>query len=144
MSKLRVRVPALALVALLVGSMAAVTSGAAFAEEYLYDVLAKPGYRKSWNTLFIGEQHVASWLTRYARTKNGPTTPGTTIALGDARYQVHHVCKVHDCGDNMFHVLFALDGARAWGLLLQKGRDERFFGNPDEEKKEALRTAARD
>lgn len=136
--------PALALVALLIGTTAAAASGVASAEEYLYDVLAKPGYRTSWNALLRGEKQLDPWLAQYARTKNGPTAPGATVTLGGTRYQIHHVCKVHDCGDNMFYVMFGFDGARAWGLLLIKGKDERFFGLPDEEMKHALRTAAED
>lgn len=132
------------LVALLIGSAVAVTSSTAFAEEYLYDALAKPGYQKSWNALLRSEKNIPAWLAQYANTNNGPTTPGTEISLGDARYQIHNVCKAHDCGDNMFYVLFALDGARAWGLLLTKDKGKRFFGNPDEAKKDALLGAARE
>lgn len=128
---------------LLIGCAMAVTSRLAAAETYLFDVLDKPRYKKSWDALLGEEKHLAPWLARYAKTRNGPTTPGTTITLGGARYQVHAVCKAHDCGDNMFHVLFAPGGARAWGLLLKDEKDERFFGNPDEEKKNALRTAAK-
>lgn len=144
MRKLRVRAPAVVLFALLVVSMATVTSGAAFAEEYLFDILAKPGYLKSWNALLRAEKQLDPWLAQYARTRNGPTAPGATVTLGGTRYQIHNVCKAHDCGDNRFYVLFAPGGARAWGLLLKKEKDERFFGNPDDEKKDALRTAALD
>ena len=138
------RAPVLTFVALLAASMAAATSGTAFAEEYLYDVLARPGYLKSWNALLRAEKQLDPWLAQYARTSNGPTAPGVTVTLGGTRYQIHNVCKAHDCGDNRFYVLFAPGGARAWGLLLKKEKDERFFGNPGEEKKDALRTAARD
>ncbi len=143
-SKLRVRVPVLTLVALLAVSMAAAKSGAAFAGDYLSDVLARPGYLKSWNALLRAEKQLDPWLAQYARTRNGPTAPGVAVTLGGTRFQIHNVCKAHDCGDNRFFVLFAPDGARAWGLLLSKDRDERFFGNPDEVKKEALQTAARE
>ena len=118
----------------------------AFAQAYLFDLLAKPAYAKSWNALFPGEKDVDSWLTEYARTKNGPATPGTRITLDDKRYQINNVCKAHSCWGNTFYVLFAPDGARAWGLLLTEDRDggktERFFGNPDEPKKQVLRDAA--
>lgn len=124
------------------GSAIALTSGAAFAQEYLFDALARPAYNKAWNALFLGEKNVDDWLAQYAKTKNGPAGRGKTVRLGDARYQINSVCKTHDCGDNRFFVLFSANGARAWGFLLKNMKDERFFGNPDEEKKKVLRAAA--
>lgn len=51
------------------------------------------------------------------------------------------MCKPRDCEDNQIFVMFSADGNRAWGLLLKDQKIERFFGNPDEEKKIALRAA---
>lgn len=111
-------------------------------EPYLFDLLAKLNYREAWDALFLGEQDVDEWLAQYAETTDGPSSPGTTIKLSGSSYQICNVCKTGDCGDNMFYVLFAQDGSKAWGLLLRDGNVERFFGDPDEEKKNALRTAA--
>jgi len=111
-------------------------------DKYLFDLLAKPTYRKAWNTLFLGEEDVDDWLAQYSKTKNGPAGVGKMVAVGDAQYQVNTVCKTHECGDNQFYVLFSPNGDRAWGLLLIDRERERFFGNPDEEKKNALRTSA--
>lgn len=134
--------PASLLVALVIGSSITMTSRTAFAEAYLFEVLAKSTYYKSWNALFVGEENVDYWLAKYAKTKNGPAAPGIPVNLGDARYQINKVCKTHDCGNNQFFVLFAPNGVQAWGFLLKNRKDERFFGNPNEEKKKALRTAA--
>ena len=121
----------------------AIPSGTAFAELYLYDVLAKPAYLKSWNALFIGEKEVDPWLTSYSKTRNGPATPGETVQVDGNIYQINFVCKAHDCGDNRFYVLFAYDGSKAWGYLLKNGKGEHFFGTPDGDKMNALRAAAR-
>ena len=110
---------------------------------YLFDFLDKPAYRQSWNALFRGEKNVDPWLARYARTTNGPTAPEPSVQLGGVRYEMANVCKAHDCGDNRFFVLFAPNGRKAWGLLLKDMTNERFFGRPDDEKKDALREAAR-
>ena len=128
--------------ALLIGSAFAASSGQEPAELRLFDFLDKPAYRASWNALFRGEKNVDPWLARYAKTRNGPSSPGEIVELGGVPYQTANVCKAHDCGDNQFHVLFAPKGARAWGLLLTDLKKERFFGKPDEEKKDALREAA--
>ncbi len=114
----------------------------AIAEPYLFEMLTKPIYYKSWNSLFVGEKNIDTWLTRYAKTKNGPATPGKAIQLGKTRYQINMICQRHACGDNQFFVLFDQDGTKAWGLLLKDGKMERFFGNPDDEKKKALLAAA--
>lgn len=115
------------------------TSGAT---SYLYDILRKPQYRQAWLAFFSGEQNVDDWLSQYANTFDGSASPVTTIELGGSHYQISNVCKTHDCGDNKFYVLFAQDGSKAWGLLLKNGKIERFFGSPDDDLKNALRTAA--
>lgn len=114
----------------------------AAAEPYLFDVLKKPAYRKSWNTLFTGEKGVDAWLAGYARTKDGPTAPEPAIRLGQASYPAHMVCKAHDCGANRFFVAFAPNGGKAWGILLKSGEAERYFGRPDDDMKKALQAAA--
>lgn len=116
----------------------------ALAQEYLFDILAKPAYLKSWNAMLAGEKGVDAWLARYAKTKDGPSSPGKRVAVGGAAHYVGNVCKTHDCGDNRFFVLFTADGAKAWGLLVRDGSKERFFGNPDDAQKAALRAAVRD
>lgn len=121
----------------------ALASTFAQAQEYLFDILAKPAYLKSWNALFAGEKNVDAWLGRYAKTKDGPASPGKRVTLGGAAHYVGNVCKTHDCGDNRFFVLFTADGTKAWGLLVRNGTTERFFGNPDDARKDALRAAAR-
>ena len=130
-------------VALLIGAVT-MPFDVALSATYLFDVLAKPAHHKAWDALFLGEKNVDSWLTQYSKTRNGPSTPGKTVELEGVRYQLHNICKAHSCGDNMFYVLFGLDGAQAWGLLLKRGQGERFFGAPDDEKKDALRIAGRD
>jgi hypothetical protein len=134
--------PASLLFSFVIAVAIAAPSANSFAEPYLFDMLIKPIYLKSWNALFVGEKDIDSWLGRYAKTKNGPATPGTSIQLGETVYQVNMVCKTHECGDNQFVVLFAPNGKKAWGLLLKGGKTERFFGNPDDEKKKTLRATA--
>jgi hypothetical protein len=132
----------LLLVALLAGSAFAAPSAKAPAEMRLNDFLAKPAYLQSWNALFRGEKDVDAWLARYSKTLNGPTAPEAGVQVGTIRYDATMVCKAHDCGDNRFYVLFAPNGAGAWGVLLKAGKAERFFGKPDEAKKGALRAIA--
>lgn len=130
-----------ALVILFTGAIAATSSSLA-AEPYLFEMLTRPAYQKAWNGLFAGEKDIDAWLTKYAKTKNGPTSPGAIVVVGNTQYQINTVCKPHDCEDNQFLVLFAPNGTRAWGLLLKSRTDERYFGSPVGEIKKVLRAAA--
>jgi hypothetical protein len=120
----------------------AFSASTAIADEYLFQLLAKPAYLKSWNMLFRSEKNVDTWLAMYGNTKDGPTTPSETLKLKDGSYQLASVCETHSCAANRFYVLFSPNGDKAWGLLLKGDEDERFFGKPDDEKKAVLQTAA--
>lgn len=137
------KTPASLIIAFLIGTAMSMASSMAFAEVYLYDLLANPSYSKSWNSLFLDEKNVDAWLAKYSKTQDGPAAPGKQVRLRGAVYQINSVCKTHDCDRNMFYVLYAPNGSKAWGLLLKEGKSERFFGKPDEEQKLALREAAK-
>jgi len=108
-------------------------------QPYLFDLLKNPSYRKSWGELFKGERNIDRWLATYARTKDGPATPRRFISSDGIMYETSTVCKTHDCGRNIFFIIFAPNGSRAWGLLLKNNTHERFFGNPSENQKQLLR-----
>lgn len=137
------KLKALVLLALFASITSAMATSASVdaSEPYLFDLLSKPSYQKSWNELFKGEKNVDGWLAKYAKTKDGPATPRRFVQSDGITYEVSTVCKTHDCG-NSFFVLFAPNGSKAWGLLLKNRTDERFFGNPDENNKQLLRAAA--
>lgn len=122
-------------------TLSSAARGQAAEAPYLYDLLAKPAYAKSWKALFKGEKKVDAWLAAYAKTQDGPATPGKPVKLDGKNHMVNMVCKTHDCDTNQFYVLFNADGTAAWGLLVKGKGNERFFGNPDELKKKVLRAA---
>ena len=126
-----------------VGANAASPPGTALAHSdyYLFDILEKPAYLKSWNNLFRKEKNVDQWLMDYANTKYGVTSPEGAVKIGGKVYQKGRICAPHFCGMNFFCVLFAPNGAQAWGLQVSRN-NERFFGKPDDEIKNALRSVA--
>lgn len=117
-------------------------SNAAVAEPYLFELLKTPNYLSAWNAMIASEKNVDTWLAKYAKSKNGVATPGKRIQLKGRSYLINTVCKPHACGDNQFFVVFAPEGAGAWGLLLKDEKLERFFGAPDNELKTILHETA--
>ena len=105
---------------------------------YLFELLEQSDFMKSWQKLFSGKKNVPSWLTEYAKTKNGPSSPGGKITLGGQNYVTGSVCMAHNCGNSYFDVLFTENGKNAWGLLVENDQ-MRYFNNPDKEKQKALR-----
>jgi hypothetical protein len=96
---------------------------------YLFDLLKQQPYLASWNAM-LSHEHVEPWLSRYAKSKDGPVSPAKPIRLDGETYLLTTVCKTHDCGDNMFYVLFAPRGTQAWGLLMTNQSNEKWIGNP--------------
>ena len=107
---------------------------------YLFDLIKRPVYNKAWLAMFRNEKDAPQWLVNV----EGPATPVERVNSKGIAYQLSSVCKPHDCGDNIFHVIFSSDGRKAWGLLLVNENNERFFGSPDADLKALLRTASRD
>jgi hypothetical protein len=96
---------------------------------YLFDLLKQRPYLESWNTM-LSHERVEPWLSHYAKSKDGPASPAQSITLDGETYLLTNVCKTHDCGDNMFYVVFAPHGTHAWGLLLTNQSNEKWIGNP--------------
>ena len=118
----------------------AVLAGAALAQQgpYLFDVLKKPAYRQSWNAMLAGSGALPGWIGIFSKTYNGVASPMTAVNAGGQAYEISNVCKPHDCGGNMLHVLFAPGGTQAWGLLENAGQKPRFIGSPDAAQQKAL------
>jgi len=113
---------------------------AAAPSDTLYEQLQKPAHKAAWHKLIAGQKRADPWLKHYARTFDGPVAPGYPVTIDSVDHVVYNVCKTHDCGSNMFHVVFTPDGKKAWGLLVNGDRQTP-FGNPDAPHLKALRDA---
>ena len=109
---------------------------------YLFDLLKQQQYLASWNAM-LSHERVDPWLSRYAKSKDGPASPAQSITLDGETYLLTNVCKTHDCGDNMFFVVFAPHGTQAWGLLRTNQSNERWVGNPSVRIRAVLEGAAK-
>lgn len=112
-------------------------------ESYLSELLNEPRHARAWRAMLQDQRDLGDWLADYARTRNGPTAALDDVLIEGRHHRGHMVCKTHDCGAHRFFVVFAPDTAQAWGLLLRTGREDRFFGQPDDAMQSALRTLAR-
>lgn len=125
------------------GAPAMAQQSPAESEAYLSELLNEPRHARAWRAMLKGERDLDAWLSNYAQTRRGPTAPEDDVVIEGRHYRGHMVCKTHDCGANLFYVIFAPDTSQAWGLLLRSGRELRFLGRPDAAMQDALRKLAR-
>lgn len=127
------------------GLVASLGTGVARAEdEYLFDALKKPAYRKAWNTMLASEKNVPGWLVTFGRGGPGVAGPLKPIAVDGRKMQASTVCKPHDCAGNELHVLFSLDASSAVGSLVSAGSRPRYLGAPTSAQRMALDRAMAD
>jgi len=120
------------------GLAGALVCGSAFAaDEYLFDALKKPAYRKAWNAMLAREKNIPAWITTFSRTYNGVASPVQTVTVSGKAYLSGYVCKPHDCADNALQVFFSENAAGATAVIRQDGK-LRYLGAPDAAIKAAL------
>jgi hypothetical protein len=116
----------------------ALVGGSAFAaDEYLFDTLKKPAYRKVWNAMLAKEKNIPHWLTVFSRNYDAPATPVETVTVDGKTYLSGYVCMPHNCPDNALAVMFGEKGSSIVGVLIDN-REVRYFGAPDAAMKAAL------
>jgi hypothetical protein len=115
----------------------AATAAGAQDGPYLFELLKKPDYLRSYRSILHGAEQREVWLTSARGTPDGPSTPSRTIVLSGKRYTLASVCKAHECDEYRLFLLFSENGKQAWGLL-RRGDDQTFLGAPDAEKRQAL------
>lgn len=104
---------------------------------YLFDLLKRPAFRKSFDALFAGERNVDEWIVAFQKTDNGVCGPSKRLQADGTVYVVADVCKPRDCGDNHLIVLFNENGSRATALL-RSPRGQRLFGTPGPQERALL------
>ena len=115
------------------------TAAAATSDPYLFDQLKKPVYLQTFTALFKNEGSLEPWLKAYIKNRNGVDVPREFRLIGKQVYELYQVCQPHSCTRNVFFVFFTPDGANAWALFTKDDGTSRYFGNPEDKIKEALR-----
>ena len=99
---------------------------------------AHPANLRAWNRM-VAAAPAPGWLKRYLEL-HGSESPMRTIVVAETPYQVFSGCKPHDCF-TAFAVVFSADASVAWGAIGDADADARFYGAPDANIAEALRSA---
>ena len=99
---------------------------------YLFDLLQhRPIYRKTWDALLARGKPIPAWIMRFSKTYDGVTAPADMVTVDGVAYQAFNVCRPHACDTNSLEVYFTIDGATAYGAILDPAsRDLRFLGAP--------------
>jgi hypothetical protein len=128
----------LALVILIAGYTAATAAEA----PYLTDAIKSPAYLRTLTALLKSAPKLPSW-TRQVLSPSGNYvgTPATYATVGGSRYELFFTCKAHDCNQNNLEVMFAPDGAQAFGALVVNGRSPSYLGAPNPAQQAALAAA---
>lgn len=91
---------------------------------YLFDVLKKKDYARSSKSLIDHAGKLPNW-TRDLLTGNDVTynsSPAELAAIQGITYEVFTVCvKEFNCTDTRLIVMFAPNGAQAWGVVVHEG-----------------------
>lgn len=118
-----------ALVTVLTLGTALLPAIASAADLYLFDLLRRPQYRRSYNAMLSSAPSAPKWIADYSKTLNGPSQPARDIKAEGETYLLADVCKVHDCLDHKLQVVFAPDGRQAWGRVYENGSTT-WIGHP--------------
>jgi hypothetical protein len=102
----------------------------------LFDLMKLPNYAAAWKAM-IGEDKVPDWVDSFAKTLDGPDLPSMDLLANGRIYVLGFTCKPNECEDNQLYVLFAADGAQAWGMLLE-GKRRSWLGQPDQATQETI------
>jgi hypothetical protein len=109
---------------------------------YLNQRLENPAYKATFTKL-LGAEQLPPWLRQYLSNHNGVERPGDNVTVAGKPYELYAVCEPHNCAGNFIYVLFRSGGQQAVALIILDNKDYKFFGDPDQNEKDALLTASK-
>jgi Inhibitor of vertebrate lysozyme (Ivy) len=109
-------------------------------DTYLTDVIAKPAYSRALTALLKESGGVPNWTRQVLKTSGDYVgAPVAYQTIGGTRYALFYTCMAHDCIANAMAVMFAPDGAQAWGAIIVEGKPISYLGAPTAAQQAALR-----
>lgn len=87
---------------------------------YLFDLIKKPGFRETWNSLMRAQKGLPDWLAGFVKNGKGggPSAPMGVVTVGGTKYQAATICEKHNCPGSYLRMLFTLNGAKAYGAIM--------------------------
>jgi hypothetical protein len=132
-----------AIVAAMLALAGAAGAARAADSEFLFEVLHKPAFHASWEKLLREVQPTPDWLLRFKKDYDGVAGEVVNETIDGKPYAMSFVCEPKDCLGHKFVVLFAADGARAFGALGGKDNSPAFFGAPGQAEQDAMSKAVK-
>jgi hypothetical protein len=125
---------------LMIGATLSVAAMAA--DVYLADAIKAPAYARALDKLLKSAGHLPDWTSEITKPRgNYVGTPVDHVTIAGTRYELFNACKAHDCADNRLEVMFAPNGAQAWGAILVDGKAVTLLGAPSQVQQDALKKA---
>lgn len=111
---------------------------------YLTDAIKNPFYLRALTSLLENSGQLPGWTRQVLKTSGDYVgTPVAYSTVDATRYELFFTCKAHDCADNALEVMFAPNGAQAWGALIENGKPISYLGAPSPAQQSALAAALR-
>ena len=129
----------LALAALLAGVAAGPSLARASAS--LRELVKSEPYRTAWGQMVGKERNLPSWIKDFAVTGEGANTPAQMVPVGRQAYLLATLCMGQDCAAHKLYVVFSPDGSKAFGELVETGKEPRWLGRPDAGVRAAVKEA---
>lgn len=106
----------------------------------LSDVVKEPAYWQALKSLFDNADSLPSWAQEIFKPSGYIVEKDVTrVNVGRTTYEVFTECMPHDgCEGTALVLMFAPNGAQAWGALFQEGSIS-YFGAPGEAQQTALK-----
>lgn len=120
-------------------TMCVVCPPATAAGPYLFDMVKKPAYARALKTLLDHAGKLPDWTGQILKPK-GAYVGGELAytSIGGTSYEIFSTCEQQNCDRSQLDVMFAPDGAQAWGALFQEGTIS-YLGAPGKAQQTALK-----
>jgi hypothetical protein len=109
---------------------------------YLADAIKNSAYLNALTNLLNGAGKLPAWTRQLLQTTGDYVgTPAVYSTVDGTQYELFYNCMAHDCYNNELEVMFAPNGAQAWGALVVDGRTVSYLGGPSPAQQAALKAA---
>lgn len=107
----------------------------------LSDMIKKPIYARTLRGLLDQAGNLPSWTREVLKPKGAYVdAPPTHATINGTVYDVFFSCELQNCGDAALTVMFAPNGAQAWGALDKEGTIF-YLGAPSDAQQAVLKKA---